>query len=234
LIPSATPTSVSLLVQISASTEINGLTATQADDAFLNAFSQLTATALSLSKDAVHVNSIEDITRRRLSLLDQGQGQSQQMRGLSSQMKLTFVITTLLGSSGNNGLGFRNGSVAVATYRNLLSSKYSNPVTATELITMALNFGSTSLTSSSVLTLSPPLVDEIFTLIEVKTGAPTIAPSSQNGDSNNDEFPKLIIILVGISIISLGLVASCLICFQKTERKVTRRSSSKLSYGPEE
>jgi hypothetical protein len=192
------PTINSIVAQITASTDVGGLTSSDVDAGVISAFNQITADTLSISADQVNTTSVVDVSGRRLS--------SSLRIADAGVVRFTYVITVGLTSA-----GYADGDAAITAFQTLLNNKFSNATTGSKLISLALTAGSTTVTSSTVLVFYTTAVDATFTFIEVKTGTPTSAPVAGNGgngsdDDGQDTTPIIIGAVVGGTVL-LALVA---------------------------
>jgi hypothetical protein len=186
--PTPSPTIVSLVAQIDASTDLTGLSEAQVDAGVRTAFTKLTAETLSVTTGDISISSVTNVARR-LS------GSTAGLSGRSlatSKARISFTVSVSLTRA-----GFANGTAAVSTFGRLLTAKYTAASTSSELISLAVNSGSTTVTSATVITISSPTVDPDFTLIEVKTGTPTSAPHSQSADDDAETTNIIIGVVVG-------------------------------------
>jgi hypothetical protein len=213
--PTPSPTVNSVLAQLTASTDLTGVSASEVDQGVQDAFAELTAEALGLAADAINITSITDVSRRRLGGSSATSGRSL----TASRARITFTILVYL-----VGEGFSNGTVAISTYTTRLTTKYAATSTPADLLALAILKGSTTVTTSTVLSVSAPTIDTSFVLIEIKTGTPTMAPGKGSGgdDDDGDTTSIIIGVVVGGTVLLVAVaVGMYFFCFKGQAGKIT-------------
>jgi hypothetical protein len=190
------------VVQFTATTDLAGLSASEVDAGVLSAFQQLTADTLGTDADSVNITSVTDTSTRRRHLLGGASSRSLAGKGV----KIEFVILFILEKTSTPS----NATAVVVSYETLLANKFLSSTVGSELITLALSSGSTTVTSSTVVTLTAPTVDRSYIVIIVKTGAPTAVPAERGADDDSaaDMTPIIIGVAVGGGVLLLLLVAA--------------------------
>jgi len=190
------------VVQFSATSEITGITAAQVDDGVKSAFQEVTANKLSLEPEDIQITNVTDVVVRRLDT-------STETRLLAtSKVSIAFVVYVILEQT-----EYDSAPVAVDAYDALLTQLFTSPSVGSDLVTLAVSLGSTTIDSNTVIVCSAPIVNRNFTIIEVRTGAPTAAPVASRhvsgGNGGSDTTPIIIGAVVG-GCVFLALVGGLL------------------------
>jgi hypothetical protein len=204
---------ITTIVKFNATTDVSGVNSTQVDQGVIEAFKNMTGETLGVDADAVNVTSVSDIVTRRARHLV-GLGSSH--RALDSAgVRIAFTILVILEQT-----PYSSPTVAVTTYDSLLTTKFTAGSTGSQLVALAVSKGSTSVTSSTVISLTAPVVNYNYVLIVVQTGAPSSAPTaaiveprgSGGGGSSTDMTPIIIGVAVGGAALLIILVAAYFYC----------------------
>lgn len=213
------------VVQFAASTEVDGLSASEVDSGVLDAFKSVTADTLGLTSDDINITSVTDVnntatTRQRR--LGGGVGVVGRSLAGSKRAKISFVVIIVMEKT-----AFTNKTVAVQTYDALLDQKFTNSSTGSQLVSLAIQLGST-VPAGTVVTFTAPTVDYSYTVIIVKTGAPTSVPAERATDDDSSSGQDMTPIIIGVAVGGGALIIILLASFYyfsggKSSRKIEPR-----------
>jgi hypothetical protein len=157
---------------------LEGVTAADFDQAARDAFLQVSA-------DSMQGVSVDDLTFISVSNVDNslnlGIGNSnlrQSSRRLASGASFTFGIKVILEQFGST---YADPDALVGDLESQLATAYADPATSQTWVDLSVAKGSATVTSSTTVTLTTPSFSEPQ-VTKVKTGAPTMAPTSGAGN----------------------------------------------------
>jgi hypothetical protein len=194
--PTSSPTEHigSTVVFFGVDVTLAGISSEDFDDAAQKAFQQVTANALTgdVSAQAIVIDS-----HSSSGILVS----SRSLRSLSTALLVSFTVENVMETT-----DFNDPLVMGSTYQQDIEEAFADPATATEWTVSSESFGSSTISSSTIVAFSAPTYTTPISVVIVTTSAPTNAPLKRsNGGAETSETAMIAGVVAG-TVVAVALL----------------------------